>query len=354
MSKKILKLEKETSLWKQRWENSHAALLEMVSEKNLKDEELKSLNKKLSLLQELCKVFQRDRSTLLAQLRGANVSIASGQSCPAISADSVEQQMQNVPNGFHRDPINLQTIEALTKATDAEQLEVESLEKKIEECDALKNGEASSASEKVDETTGATVECCDKSVENAKVVSDNKIDEISKKDETEKLTGENIQQPEVNPSKLEAESQEKQNSNNSSIEIKEDNSSQIETMKKEEEIEQQTVGVTDETKGSDPESSSRDASITEQSQQEQASNDNLPCTEEKSCTEGNSKPTESKDAEQSPIDAEKSNDVSSNPVPPQPVKKGKVRIIDNHEFYQSFIITKCFYLFLQDNKRRKR
>ncbi|XP_063982838.1 gamma-taxilin [Diachasmimorpha longicaudata] len=69
MSKKILKLEKETSLWKQRWENSHAALLDMAAEKQTRDGEMSKLTHKLSLLQELCKAFQKERTELLSQLR---------------------------------------------------------------------------------------------------------------------------------------------------------------------------------------------------------------------------------------------------------------------------------------------
>ncbi|XP_012280714.1 alpha-taxilin isoform X2 [Orussus abietinus] len=68
MSKKILKLEEETTLWKQRWENSHAALLEMVADKRMKDTELASLSKKLVFLQELCRALQRERTSLLIQL----------------------------------------------------------------------------------------------------------------------------------------------------------------------------------------------------------------------------------------------------------------------------------------------
>lgn len=76
MSKKILKLEKETSLWKQRWEKSHAALLEMASDKQTRDTEMEKLTHKLSLLQELCKAFQRERAELLAQLRAVNGTTA--------------------------------------------------------------------------------------------------------------------------------------------------------------------------------------------------------------------------------------------------------------------------------------
>ncbi|XP_066592279.1 alpha-taxilin-like [Prorops nasuta] len=69
MSKKIVTLEKETLLWKDRWEKSHAALLEMAAEKQISDREMAVLSKKASLLQDLCKMFQRERTSLLAQLK---------------------------------------------------------------------------------------------------------------------------------------------------------------------------------------------------------------------------------------------------------------------------------------------
>lgn len=69
MSKKILKLEKETNMWKQRWEKSHHALLEMATDKQTRDAEIATLNRKCSLLQELCKAFQKERTTLLDQLK---------------------------------------------------------------------------------------------------------------------------------------------------------------------------------------------------------------------------------------------------------------------------------------------
>lgn len=71
MSKKISKLEKETNQWKQRWEKSNGALLNMAADKQTRDAEMAKLNQKVSLLQELCKVFQRERTELLTQLRAA-------------------------------------------------------------------------------------------------------------------------------------------------------------------------------------------------------------------------------------------------------------------------------------------
>ncbi|XP_069689808.1 gamma-taxilin-like isoform X2 [Periplaneta americana] len=69
MSKKICKLEKETSSWKQRWEKSHQALLEMAADKQQRDSELALATRQLAQLQKLCRTLQAERTSLLAQLK---------------------------------------------------------------------------------------------------------------------------------------------------------------------------------------------------------------------------------------------------------------------------------------------
>lgn len=69
MSKKICKLEKETSSWKQRWELSHSALLEMAADKQKSEQELTVATRQLATLQNLCRTLQADRTTLLARLK---------------------------------------------------------------------------------------------------------------------------------------------------------------------------------------------------------------------------------------------------------------------------------------------
>ncbi|XP_033210372.1 gamma-taxilin-like isoform X2 [Belonocnema kinseyi] len=76
MSKKILKLEKETGLWKQRWEKSHKALYEMAADKQARDAEIEALNRKRLLLLELCKAFQQERTTLIAELKEKTAEVA--------------------------------------------------------------------------------------------------------------------------------------------------------------------------------------------------------------------------------------------------------------------------------------
>ncbi|XP_051175715.1 alpha-taxilin-like isoform X2 [Leptopilina boulardi] len=90
MSKKIYKLEKETGLWKQRWEKSHQALLEMAADKQTRDAEIEGLNKKRLLLLELCKAFQQERTTLIMQLKEKTVESNSIQTDNVKSIEQIE------------------------------------------------------------------------------------------------------------------------------------------------------------------------------------------------------------------------------------------------------------------------
>lgn len=67
MSKKIAKLEKETSIWRSRWENDHKALLQVAAEKL-------QLSKQLTQLQKLCRTLQGDRTALLSQLKNEGIA----------------------------------------------------------------------------------------------------------------------------------------------------------------------------------------------------------------------------------------------------------------------------------------
>ncbi|XP_055253964.1 alpha-taxilin isoform X2 [Moschus berezovskii] len=64
MTKKIKKLEKETTMYRSRWESSNKALLEMAEEKTLRDKELEGLHVKIQRLEKLCRALQSERNDL--------------------------------------------------------------------------------------------------------------------------------------------------------------------------------------------------------------------------------------------------------------------------------------------------
>ncbi|GIX71807.1 beta-taxilin [Caerostris extrusa] len=78
-SKKIKKLEKETIVYKQKWESSTNALLEMISHKEKQDKELTNAQQRILTLEKLCRALQGERNELQNQL---NVQKASSVSSP--------------------------------------------------------------------------------------------------------------------------------------------------------------------------------------------------------------------------------------------------------------------------------
>jgi murein endopeptidase len=69
MSKKICKLEKETTSWKTRWERSHQALLEMAADKQQRDEEMVKAARQMAQLQRLCRTLQEQRTKYMTRLK---------------------------------------------------------------------------------------------------------------------------------------------------------------------------------------------------------------------------------------------------------------------------------------------
>lgn len=120
MSKKICKLEKETSSWKQRWELSHSALLEMAADKQKSEQELTVATRQLATLQNLCRTLQADRTTLLARLKqtvASPNSEPSGDSSPA--SDTTQENSQSSVKETQQ--ISGVTTSSIQGSTDASQ-----------------------------------------------------------------------------------------------------------------------------------------------------------------------------------------------------------------------------------------
>ncbi|GBP28917.1 Alpha-taxilin [Eumeta japonica] len=73
MSKKIQKLEKESIMWKRRWETSQASLLQVCTEKQASDESMASTQRHLDQMQRLCRTLQAERTVLLNTLKEHNI-----------------------------------------------------------------------------------------------------------------------------------------------------------------------------------------------------------------------------------------------------------------------------------------
>ncbi|XP_055701959.1 alpha-taxilin [Phlebotomus papatasi] len=73
MSKKIIKLEKERNEWRTKFEKSNVAVLELASDKQLKDQILNKTTRQLDQLQKLCRFLQADRALLVNTLKENNI-----------------------------------------------------------------------------------------------------------------------------------------------------------------------------------------------------------------------------------------------------------------------------------------
>ncbi|XP_041108462.1 beta-taxilin isoform X2 [Polyodon spathula] len=78
MSKKIKKLEKETTVWRTRFESCNKALIDMIEEKTVKDKEFECFQLKIQKLEKLCRALQDERTVLytkISEIRGVGEEI---------------------------------------------------------------------------------------------------------------------------------------------------------------------------------------------------------------------------------------------------------------------------------------
>ncbi|KAM5181751.1 gamma-taxilin [Mantella aurantiaca] len=98
MTKKIKKLEKETIIWRTKWENNNKALLQMAEEKTVRDKTHKALQVKLERLEKLCRALQTERNELNKKIEDLQDHVsdgggtADGESLETRSVDSLEEK----------------------------------------------------------------------------------------------------------------------------------------------------------------------------------------------------------------------------------------------------------------------
>nr|DBA33432.1 TPA: hypothetical protein GDO54_001118 [Pyxicephalus adspersus] len=90
MTKKIKKLEKETIVWRTKWENNNKALLQMAEEKTVKDKEHKALQVKLERLEKLCRALQTERNELNKKVEGLQDQVSDGDGGGTTDGESLE------------------------------------------------------------------------------------------------------------------------------------------------------------------------------------------------------------------------------------------------------------------------
>ncbi|XP_029114035.1 beta-taxilin isoform X2 [Scleropages formosus] len=69
MSKNMKKLEKESGTWKTRFENCNKALMDMVTDRSIKDKEFEMFTLKINKLERLCRALQEERKGLYKKIQ---------------------------------------------------------------------------------------------------------------------------------------------------------------------------------------------------------------------------------------------------------------------------------------------
>ncbi|XP_029701961.1 gamma-taxilin [Takifugu rubripes] len=107
MTKKIKKLEKETTQWRSKWESNNQALLQMAEEKTLRDGHFKALQGKLELLERLCRALHKERNDLNNRL--SLLQKEGGPETPAPSEDppvQEDQDKEDFPDSLEKEGVD--------------------------------------------------------------------------------------------------------------------------------------------------------------------------------------------------------------------------------------------------------
>ncbi|XP_069032450.1 alpha-taxilin [Embiotoca jacksoni] len=88
MTKKIKKLEKETAMYRSRWESSNKALLEMAEEKAVRDREFEALQGKVQRLEKLRRALKVERNELNKKVQNLSGQPGGTAGAPDLGVDS--------------------------------------------------------------------------------------------------------------------------------------------------------------------------------------------------------------------------------------------------------------------------
>ncbi|CAB1327473.1 unnamed protein product [Coregonus sp. 'balchen'] len=121
MTKKIKKLEKETTVWRTKWETNNQALLQMAEEKTLRDKHYKGLHGKLERLEKLCQALQMERddlTTKLGELQSTTTEEEEGPPDPQPNQESTQDELSPPGRGEETQPPTTPELEPETSTTE--------------------------------------------------------------------------------------------------------------------------------------------------------------------------------------------------------------------------------------------
>lgn len=149
MSKKSFKVEKELQMWKSKYEKSNIALLDLLSEKQVKDEHITKTAKSQFQLQKLCRTLQAERTAYFNALKEHNMEIPEVKELPKEPAAKAAPQAEVLPPNNEKLDLmtkncdelkkNLAQLQGQLVAMATNEVAAEESEKKEAETNAKKN-----------------------------------------------------------------------------------------------------------------------------------------------------------------------------------------------------------------------
>lgn len=97
MSKKTFKMEKEMMQWKVKYEKANSMLLDLISEKQVRDEHITKTAKQLFHLQKLCRTLSAEKKAFYGKLVELNVEIPEVKGIEAEEIPIVPEPVQEKP-----------------------------------------------------------------------------------------------------------------------------------------------------------------------------------------------------------------------------------------------------------------
>lgn len=103
MAKNMTKMEKDTTSWRSKFEKSNSALLDLASEKQVRDQHIYKTARQMHQLQKLCRMLQAERTSLLQTLKENNIE------CPPMPEVPPPEPEEPLPE-VSQQPDHLETL----------------------------------------------------------------------------------------------------------------------------------------------------------------------------------------------------------------------------------------------------
>ncbi|XP_067901642.1 beta-taxilin [Heterodontus francisci] len=141
MTKRMKKLEKETVMWKTKWESCNKALLDMIDEREIRSKEYECFQLKIQKLESLCRALQEERTELYKRIMNVRFK-ADEPKTQADEAGSIEEEEEKKVKTIVGSTLGESRLQDLAMAFKVVHCVKEAVQK-----DGIKDDNASSESE---------------------------------------------------------------------------------------------------------------------------------------------------------------------------------------------------------------